>query len=249
MMQFKDMMPYKEITIEGLTIKMYEPYDHVVKGVGSGWEAGTLRVWVDELDSVDGKLVLDVGAYTGIYTLLAIAADKKVMAFEPLSQVYSRLVENIWLNDETPSYISFNMGLSDTESKTVIHVTGNNPLPSGSSVDPHPHRQTLVAQPIQLMPWDKYKSAERVGLIKMDVERHEMAALRGMKEMLTRDRPTIIIELLTVEEAHEVFDFLSECGYKEFAQIDEDSDAEYPYNYVTSELHIGPRTTNFLIKA
>lgn len=246
---FKDMMPYKEFTIDGLTIKMYEPHDHVVRGVPLGWEAGTLRVWTDELNQVDGKMVLDVGAYTGIYTMLAIAANKRVMAFEPLQPVYSRLVENIYLNDENPSFISFMVGLSDTEQKTKIHVTGNNPLPSGSSVDPHPSRQTLTEFPIQLMTWDQHQNINSVGLIKMDVERHEMAALRGMKKMLTRDRPTLIIELLTVEEAHEVFDFMAECGYNEFAQIDEDSDEEYPYNYVTSELHIGPRTTNFLIKA
>lgn len=246
---FKDMMPYKEFTIDGLTIKMYEPHDHVVRGVPLGWEAGTLRVWTDELRQVDGKMVLDVGAYTGIYTMLAIAANKRVMAFEPLQPVYSRLVENIYLNDENPTFISFMIGLSDTEKRTKIHITGNNPLPSGSSVDPHPSRQTLNEYPIELMTWDQHQSINSVGLIKMDVERHEMAALRGMKKMLTRDRPTLIIELLTVEEAHEVFDFMAECGYNEFAQIDEDSDAEYPYNYVTSELHIGPRTTNFLIKA
>lgn len=250
----KDTMPYKEITVKDLHIKMYVPNDHVVKGVDSGWEAGTLRVWVDELSKLRYNSVLDVGAYTGIYTLLALAADKQVKAMEPLPQVFARLEDNIRLNGVDPWDITYNIGLSDTTANTIIHVTGNNPLPSGSSVDAHPHKRTLAEVPINLLPLDELMPVDdgffpyHIGLIKMDVERHEMAALRGMKDILTTYTPTLIIELLTVEEAQEVFEFMKGIGYDGFYQIDDDSTEALPYVPVTEELVITPRTTNFLIR-
>ena len=58
-----------------------------------------------------------------------------------------------------------------------------------------------------------------MGLIKIDVEGHELSVLNGAKNLLIRDRPTLLIE---VEERHKrnavikVRKFLEELDYKGF---------------------------------
>lgn len=55
------------------------------------WEAGTIKVFYEL--SKKAKVVLDIGANTGIYTLLACSANKssKVIAFEAVPHIFDRL--------------------------------------------------------------------------------------------------------------------------------------------------------------
>ena len=48
--------------------------------------------------------------------------------------------------------------------------------------------------------------ATAVDLLKIDVETHEPAVLKGFLDLLRRDRPTLLIELLTDEVAAQVGD-------------------------------------------
>jgi FkbM family methyltransferase len=66
---------------------------------------------------------------------------------------------------------------------------------------------------------DDYAAIEPVGCIKIDVEGHEDAVLRGARRILSRDHPTLIIE---IEERHKRYSvstvngFLEELGYQGF---------------------------------
>ena len=44
----------------------------------------------------------------------------------------------------------------------------------------------------------------KIDLIKIDVEMHEPEAIEGMIDILKRDRPFILIEILTVEIANKI---------------------------------------------
>ena len=81
-----------------------------------------------------------------------------------------------------------------------------------------------------------------VGLIKVDVEGHEMAVLRGAIRILERDRPNLILEL---EERHavgcvaEAFAFLGRLGYRGYGlqngrlvEVQPNSVLELAVNYV-----------------
>lgn len=240
-------------------VSMYKDHDHVVKGVPTGWEASTLWVWMHELDNAENSIILDIGAYTGIYSLLSAKYGKnvEVVAFEPLSATHNRLTANVRLNQDTlknPIEVA-PFALSDAVGNVPMHVTGDNPLPSGSSIDPHPSKGDVRVENINLITGDSIfmmrpRYGKKIGLVKMDVERHELKALIGLKHTLQMDRPVCIIELLTNEEAYAVFDFMYGIGYTKIYQInDRPLISDKLYTEVTDELVITPSKTNFLFKA
>jgi FkbM family methyltransferase len=57
---------------------------------------------------------------------------------------------------------------------------------------------------------DELRFPHRVGLVKIDVEEHEVFVLRGMRGLIERDRPILIIE------GHEGIypEFLAAYGYR-----------------------------------
>lgn len=55
-----------------------------------GWENEVLSIWVHEV--TNAEMVVDVGAYLGVYTILAVKVGcKKVLAIEPNSKNFSKL--------------------------------------------------------------------------------------------------------------------------------------------------------------
>ena len=78
------------------------PYDFVGlalywRGVNS-WEAETIPIF--SKIAARSTLVLDIGANTGAYTLIAGAANSqsRILSFEPVPEIYNRLVSNVQLN-------------------------------------------------------------------------------------------------------------------------------------------------------
>ena len=70
------------------------------RGIES-WESETIPVFYTLAQNA--SLVLDIGANTGVYTLLACTANPttKVISFEPVPSVYDKLVENVCVNSRT----------------------------------------------------------------------------------------------------------------------------------------------------
>ena len=86
-----------------------------------------------------------------------------------------------------------------------------------------------------------------VGLVKIDVEGHELAVLRGAMDTLRRNRPTIVLEAEERHHANAVADItalLSELGFRGYFNLDgerrpvEEFDAgahQHPANIVGAE--------------
>jgi hypothetical protein len=57
---------------------------------------------------------------------------------------------------------------------------------------------------------DELPFPQRIAVVKVDVEKHEVAVIRGMLRLIERDRPVLIVE------GHEgIFpEFLAERGYR-----------------------------------
>ena len=64
--------------------------------------------------------------------------------------------------------------------------------------------------------------SEKVGMVKIDVEGHELQVLRGARGILTAHKPTIIIELLAdsvINGRAPTLDYLAEIGYSKFEAV------------------------------
>ena len=84
-------------------------------GLDKGLEAETLRVF--RAFAQDAQLILDVGANTEIYTLLACAVNPtaRVVAFEPVPRVYQILKQHVELNGWSARCDLRNQAVSNVE--------------------------------------------------------------------------------------------------------------------------------------
>ncbi|HJR68890.1 MAG TPA: FkbM family methyltransferase [Gammaproteobacteria bacterium] len=166
------------------------------------------------------KASIDVGASTGSYTVHLLKHSAKCHAFEPrpdaaaylarrlTARPNSRLcVEAVALSDHTGE-VPLRVVTAETGRSTIEAA---NPLESAGDIELHrvPTRRL-----------DDYANLlEPVGCIKIDVEGHEAAVLRGARSILARDHPSLIVE---IEERHKrgaigvVRRYLGELGYRGF---------------------------------
>jgi FkbM family methyltransferase len=169
------------------------------------------------------RISIDVGASLGPYAVTLCSYSASCIAFEPRPDQAERLrqmakaaglslqVEAVALSDEEGAVrmriLRLDPGRSTIESANPLEDSGGSPL--DSVLVP---RKTL----------DQYQLPD-VGFIKIDVEGHEMAVLRGAEQTIRRSRPNLLVE---VEERHrpgaidEVCGFLADCGYDGYFILD-----------------------------
>ncbi len=148
------------------------------------------------------RVTLDVGAYTGYYALLAAHANPqgRVVAFEPLPQIFERLRRNIGLNGLANVDCVISAVGRTNGAATFYHV--DHPIPSSSSLSYQfmQHAPGLTSSQVRVVTMDDYLSVNPLGpvdLVKIDTESTEPDVLGGMARTLQRDHPHIMCEVLT----------------------------------------------------
>jgi len=142
-----------------------------------------------------GDLVIDGGANLGIYThrfVNLVGEAGRVIAFEPLHFLCEFLDQHTKSNrvqivPKALSDLNRNM-------KIWIPYIGSGLLePALASLQETTiHSEQLIIETIRLD--DQVKENEYVNFIKMDLEGHEMAALRGAERILQNNRPVVQFE-------------------------------------------------------
>jgi FkbM family methyltransferase len=150
----------------------------------------------------EDAVVLDVGANTGNHALFLsrCVSQGKVHAFEPFPPVIKRFRENLAINPAITNIELHELGLSDKEAELSFVAPDDENEGSGSfqinsSREPG-HK--VYGRKLKVVAADAYLGDKRIGpiaFVKMDIEGHEEAALKGMREILTRDRPVVVVEV------------------------------------------------------
>lgn len=169
-------MPDDYIGRSIISIKNYEP--HVTSLIKNLLKAG--------------DVFLDVGANIGYFTMLAatlVGKHGKVIAIEPnpqnLQLIYSSLLENKLTNVAIYPYAASN------EAAILRFTTvGSN----GGVVTKHSKDQQHFLLVPSVILDEVLKDEARIDLIKIDIEAHEPAAVRGMEKLIKKCRPRIITE-------------------------------------------------------
>ncbi len=165
------------------------------------YEKENLSLLADILSRIPSAVVLDVGANIGNHTLAFSQRAAQVHAFEPLPRAFTLLKRNIAQNSLDNAH-AYKVALSDENAPATLYMVAEGNL-GASSFD---RRQTDV-QPVTVEKriGDELLaelSVSKVDLIKLDVEAHELFALRGLMETLAHHRPFIAMEWndpLTIE--------------------------------------------------
>ena len=134
--------------------------------------------------------ILDAGANIGNHSLFwaTECGAKKIHAFEPVATSYDCLVKNIALNNLQGVIIPYDFALGHKSDRAKIKKNyGDNIGMTSLAESP--------AGKIQIRRYDELDIAsEHIDFAKIDVEGFELKALAGMREMLARDRPPVLIE-------------------------------------------------------
>lgn len=158
----------------------------------------------------DGGVLLDVGAHVGHWSLRLAARAEHVYAVEANPASAATLRRNLALNDITNVTV-LEVAAWDEETFLMLDDPGRQ-VAGGSTRtipigEPDGGEHTAVpARPLDNVP--ELTAAQRIDLVKMDVEGADLHALRGMSALLAKHRPTLFIE------CHDY------CGYYTRAELE-----------------------------
>ncbi len=139
----------------------------------------------------EGDLFLDVGANVGSYCILASGVcHARTWAFEPDPNTAQALKRNISINGLNELVEVYELAISDCEGQVPFTVERDTTNRIASATD---ENVRIVAQNTL----DAITEGHAPIMVKMDVEGHEEAALRGAKDLLAR-QSLQLIELETV---------------------------------------------------
>lgn len=175
----------------------------------NSYERMSISEWVSR--SVDSNLILDVGSFTGLYSLAAAFSKKelnscKIFAFEPTRRVHSRLLMNIQINKLRKVVEPINLAISNcSDTVRFFQYRADNVLGNGASFINKGIEYTSDEEVVKTISLDEFIDKKKIKpeLIKIDVEQAEVLALKGMEQAITDYSPTILIEVApnTFEES------------------------------------------------
>jgi FkbM family methyltransferase len=156
---------------------------------------------------------IDIGANFGMWTVRMAALSRKCIAFEPIPALGRMLARGFGRSVEVHG-----AALSDRRGIAKLRVpdldTGYATIDPANALRTHKGRSVADVE-VELATLDDF-GLTNVGFVKIDVEGHEEAVLRGAVETIARCRPNFIIE---VEDRHNagsvgrVVSWMAERGY------------------------------------
>jgi FkbM family methyltransferase len=162
------------------------------------YEAHVTRVFCDALTRVTPEeAVLDIGANIGFYSVIAAGARSScvsgaVHAFEPNPRIFAELERNLALNHFTNAHAHC-QAVGDNVSETTLYVQ-ENAITYSSLRRTQDFLTQAIRVPVTTLDAYAREKKLKLGLIKLDVEGAELLALRGARQVLERDRPTVLYE-------------------------------------------------------
>ena len=179
-------------------------------------EAKLLR----ELD-LGEKAMFDIGANTGFFSAVMedIVTPEKLYLFEPIPNLYKYLLMRFKKANV------LNLAISNQSGKQVLRLPyiNHEPYDSRATLSGHhvEENQTHFDEiEVNLTPLDDFIDQfdlDEIGLVKIDVEGHELEVIEGAKQTFERFKPLIFIE---IEARHhngitdDVFCKLTELGFR-----------------------------------
>jgi FkbM family methyltransferase len=165
--------------------------------------------------SLMDKVTIDLGANIGNHTLAFSKFSKEVFAFEPNPLVFDLLKIN---TKRIKNIQAFNIGASDRKKSLVAKIPNLNCGGGSLNLDKKNSKANQYYEVLfNLMPLDRViPLSQKIGLIKIDIEGHELEALKGMRSLLEKNKPLIIFEQnrgIKNKTSAEVR-FLKSLGYK-----------------------------------
>jgi len=164
-------------------------------------------------------LFLDIGANIGSYTVLSAGAiGSRVISVEPIPTTFSKLERNVLLNSLVGLVDTHCIGLSSESAQLMFTSDQDSVNHVISAAD---HGPTIL---VPVMALDELLAGRVPKAIKMDVEGHELAVLKGARKTLAD--PALAAVVMEVNSSGERY------GISDDALLDEMRSYGFkPYRY------------------
>lgn len=210
-------------------------YDLLARNVVWGnlaiWEKASLDAWSRLARTA--RRVLDVGAYSGIYSLIAcVDGPGDVIAFEPNPEARELLEGNIRANNLAERITVVPKGASGMAGTARMHIPADN---TAARVDEHADGPF-----IELATIDETLAGRSADLIKIDAEGLEPDILLGARLTIAQNHPVLIMECLNRASFDALKSLTTSYGYNSIRHLSS-TGAERVTDFVDE-----PRFANFL---
>ena len=173
------------------------------------------------------KVAIDVGVYRGLYTYKLSKHFKKVISFEPNPLIFDDLNKN--LKKLSNNIEIFNYALSDNDGFARLKIPNRRTSFFDSNYEEiYKLGAATIHKSNNLTDYKSFNVKKRkldnlidnsikVGFIKIDVEGHESEVIDGANNIITSNKPVLLVE---IEEKHTkkpvlyTINKIKEFGYK-----------------------------------
>ena len=185
------------------------------------FELEEIQTFSDLIKDENGFTVLDIGAQSGAFCLMANLYKKtKWIAYEPDLDNYNCLLENLEINEVT-NVKTENIAVGNRTGKIILNVCtnhkglntiGENLIRFG--------KDNTEEREVNITTLDEYVKDDKVDLIKIDTEGAEYDIIIGAKKVIQKWKPMIFMEYCdenlrqfgrTIEDLNRL---IEEIGYK-----------------------------------
>ena len=177
---------------------------------------------------------IDIGANIGYFSLLSatISSSVKVISFEPVKDIFQKMKENFSIND-CKNIEAINAAVGEINELRELFVSDADNLGMSSFHQPENYsgRKEKV-EVVVIDDWFNTSGLSKIDLIKLDIEGSELAALKGMKGVLEKQKPVLLVEInpetlsLFGLKPHDIFNYLKQLNFGGFL-ISDDGVSEY----------------------
>ena len=159
------------------------------------YEKKTLDLWSLLSKLISNKIIIDIGAHAGVYSLCATITNStnQVLSFEPFFMNYARMSTNFKINNLNPNNL-YMLAVGDMNKQSTLKLNTNiHYLSSGGSILGKGNYEIPI-QEISIDSFIKDIDKPKVGLIKIDVEGYEANVMDGLQGLLKLSEPVIFFE-------------------------------------------------------
>lgn len=188
--------------------------EHALRAGWEDFERPLPRVFREAVMQNSG-VVVDVGANTGFYALIAGHCGRRVLAFEPVPQVRNILAQNVKANRLARTIKISSSAASDRRGRATLYMPdpSHGLIETSSSLNAEFQSYAGTIE-VDVAPLDELlPRGRKIGVVKIDAEGHEAAVLRGAARTLERDRPVLFVEVLPRAEMQYLTALLAKLDY------------------------------------
>jgi len=167
--------------------------------------------------AADCGLILDVGAYTGVYSIETAIQNPHciINSYEPNPEIFLNLQKNVETNALSSRIKLSQLALGHKNEISNLYIPDDRPGSSKATLN----TKSLKYSRIHVSTLDELYFAKFINLIKIDIEGYETEVFEGGQNVLSQFKPIILAEANSQNELKRQQATLSKYGYREPSQI------------------------------